>query len=110
MADRPTPHLPVFRAGDAVLIEVEIRDVSKADEPRMDPLRVLISVTHATPQNGGPGPSVIRAPMNRTAPGVYDYTFQTEPTSRGVYRAEIVAVVGNLAQASQTYLTFACVQ
>jgi hypothetical protein len=110
MADRPTPHLPVFRAGDAVLIEVEIRDVSKADEPRMDPATVLISVTHATPQNGGPGPAVIRVPMTRTGPGVYDYTFQTEATSRGVYRAEILAVVGNLSQASQLYLTFACVQ
>ena len=99
MANTPQPHLPMFRMGDLVLFEVEVRDAHVHPRPRFT-VSGVVTITIRFQQQDPP--LINQMAMTRVSKGLYQYTWQS-PATVGMYTAEMVANHGGHNQQSQTY-------
>lgn len=97
---------PTFRAGDLILLEIEVTDASGANqpnEPRMDPTgSVLVTIWRGASKVLT---SVDRAIMTRVETGIYRYEWSSDAIV-DVYLAEFTANHGGGSQVSQLYAPF----
>ena len=101
MANTPTPHFPVFRMGDLVVIDVAVRDRAQPGNPPLPldpPNGVFITIL----KDGVDSVGVDDVLMTHLGPGNYRYEWAS-PMTPGLYTASMFARTGNLAQLSQTY-------
>lgn len=99
MADTQTRHFPTFRAGDAVLFEIEVRNRTESDAPRYDPPG---GVTITILQDGTTATAVADAPMARVSRGLFQYQWDS-PLTPGRYTIALVALTALVSQQSQIY-------